>query len=268
MVGDSTYWSLSRGVFQEIHHIINARLLLFSQPGGSDRLQQQTFMHFNPGYRWGWPSPTTGHGHAPLTGSISVMFANGLKRRVSPSRYTPPMFSHKRLVAIPHVEHHGKAPGVQHAADKWLYQPGFTGPGCSTDRHVVVGVIHPLKEDIDKRQLVTVRWGASRPAGVRGLSATNGIRVGHIKALCSLNHTGLFQLFKQPFPGHKGRQVRKLRMWLKRGEISSKPFLRKLFRMSCWHCCKVSDEAAFCLIQRPYISKTLLTRRISPRGSP
>ncbi|MFM2742890.1 hypothetical protein AB8T27_27805, partial [Klebsiella pneumoniae] len=29
------------------------------------------------------------------------------------------------------------------------------------------------------------------------------------------------------------------------------------------HCCKVSDEAAFCLIQRPYISKTLLTRRIS-----
>ncbi|MGK2600898.1 hypothetical protein ACSJH7_12370, partial [Escherichia coli] len=23
------------------------------------------------------------------------------------------------------------------------------------------------------------------------------------------------------------------------------------------HCCKVSDEAAFCLIQRPYISKTL-----------
>ena len=34
------------------------------------------------------------------------------------------------------------------------------------------------------------------------------------------------------------------------------------------HCCKVSDEAAFCLIQRPYISKPLLTRRISPRGSP
>ncbi|MCP6042438.1 DUF4158 domain-containing protein, partial [Klebsiella pneumoniae] len=27
----------------------------------------------------------------------------------------------------------------------------------------------------------------------------------------------------------------------------------------CGHCCKVSDEAAFCLIQRPYISKTLLT---------
>ncbi|MCJ4228632.1 hypothetical protein LNX29_25775, partial [Klebsiella pneumoniae] len=37
--------------------------------------------------------------------------------------------------------------------------------------------------------------------------------------------------------------------------------LGEVFR---WHCCKVSDEAAFCLIQRPYISKTLLTRRISP----
>ncbi|MGR2442216.1 DUF2627 domain-containing protein [Salmonella enterica] len=40
------------------------------------------------------------------------------------------------------------------------------------------------------------------------------------------------------------------------------------YRFSAGHCCKVSDEAAFCLIQRPYISKTLLTRRISPRGSP
>ncbi len=41
-------------------------------------------------------------------------------------------------------------------------------------------------------------------------------------------------------------------------------FVKQIMR----HCCKVSDEAAFCLIQRPYISKTLLTRRISPRGSP
>ncbi|WP_162721499.1 SprT-like domain-containing protein, partial [Escherichia coli] len=38
------------------------------------------------------------------------------------------------------------------------------------------------------------------------------------------------------------------------------------FMEAIGHCCKVSDEAAFCLIQRPYISKTLLTRRISPRG--
>ncbi len=41
-----------------------------------------------------------------------------------------------------------------------------------------------------------------------------------------------------------------------------------MYLLCVWHCCKVSDEAAFCLIQRPYISKTLLTRRISPRGSP
>ncbi|WP_371357391.1 recombinase family protein [Salmonella enterica] len=45
------------------------------------------------------------------------------------------------------------------------------------------------------------------------------------------------------------------------GTKSDRPGLKR-------HCCKVSDEAAFCLIQRPYISKTLLTRRISPRGSP
>ncbi|MDZ7250941.1 hypothetical protein U4Z42_23775, partial [Escherichia coli] len=30
-------------------------------------------------------------------------------------------------------------------------------------------------------------------------------------------------------------------------------------QLDAGHCCKVSDEAAFCLIQRPYISKTLLT---------
>ena len=51
-----------------------------------------------------------------------------------------------------------------------------------------------------------------------------------------------------------GRGARDLREWT--------------FGQAEGHCCKVSDEAAFCLIQRPYISKTLLTRRISPRGSP
>ncbi|WP_410966591.1 recombinase family protein, partial [Salmonella sp. SAL04195] len=34
---------------------------------------------------------------------------------------------------------------------------------------------------------------------------------------------------------------------------------RSVKNLVAWHCCKVSDEAAFCLIQRPYISKTLLT---------
>ncbi|CDL63206.1 hypothetical protein [Klebsiella pneumoniae IS39] len=33
-----------------------------------------------------------------------------------------------------------------------------------------------------------------------------------------------------------------------------------------WHCCKVSDEAAFCLIQRPYISKTLLNQAHFAQG--
>ncbi|SLQ81329.1 transposase, IS110 family [Klebsiella pneumoniae] len=55
-------------------------------------------------------------------------------------------------------------------------------------------------------------------------------------------------------------------------EAVTRPNMRfvpvKTAEQQAGHCCKVSDEAAFCLIQRPYISKTLLTRRISPRGSP
>ena len=52
------------------------------------------------------------------------------------------------------------------------------------------------------------------------------------------------------------------------GRFTGEPDELQLARYFGGHCCKVSDEAAFCLIQRPYISKTLLTRRISPRGSP
>nr|QBM91601.1 hypothetical protein NNIBIDOC_00266 [Salmonella sp.] len=52
------------------------------------------------------------------------------------------------------------------------------------------------------------------------------------------------------------------------GELIDFAERQKSRRKKKGHCCKVSDEAAFCLIQRPYISKTLLTRRISPRGSP
>ncbi|PPY93008.1 hypothetical protein C5P44_28735 [Escherichia coli] len=53
-----------------------------------------------------------------------------------------------------------------------------------------------------------------------------------------------------------------------RANISACLFGKWWIRPPLRHCCKVSDEAAFCLIQRPYISKTLLTRRISPWGSP
>ncbi|MFU0879603.1 hypothetical protein ACM26R_25695, partial [Kluyvera cryocrescens] len=55
----------------------------------------------------------------------------------------------------------------------------------------------------------------------------------------------------------------------KRRQTRKEIFLSRMEQILPWqnrHCCKVSDEAAFCLIQRPYISKTLLTRRISPRG--
>ncbi|HHU2051183.1 TPA: type II toxin-antitoxin system RelE/ParE family toxin [Escherichia coli] len=67
----------------------------------------------------------------------------------------------------------------------------------------------------------------------------------------------------QPYKGRNGR-VEGTR------ELVIHPHFVLVYEVdSQWgHCCKVSDEAAFCLIQRPYISKTLLTRRISPRGSP
>ena len=52
------------------------------------------------------------------------------------------------------------------------------------------------------------------------------------------------------------------------GQLQLESLISAAPALSQRHCCKVSDEAAFCLIQRPYISKTLLTRRISPRGSP
>ncbi|MEF6686077.1 recombinase family protein [Escherichia coli] len=61
-----------------------------------------------------------------------------------------------------------------------------------------------------------------------------------------------------------------LRMKVEEGDVILVKKLDRLGRDTAdmRHCCKVSDEAAFCLIQRPHISKTLLTRRISPRGSP
>ncbi|MCK2699161.1 IS5/IS1182 family transposase, partial [Escherichia coli] len=41
--------------------------------------------------------------------------------------------------------------------------------------------------------------------------------------------------------------------------VPAQHLLRSIDQCLDRHCCKVSDEAAFCLIQRPYISKTLLT---------
>ncbi|CAH5290707.1 Mercuric resistance operon regulatory protein (plasmid) [Citrobacter freundii] len=74
---------------------------------------------------------------------------------------------------------------------------------------------------------------------------------------------GLLDEPAKPLGGHRRYpvdMVKRLR-FIKRAQALG-------FTLSEGHCCKVSDEAAFCLIQRPYISKTLLTRRISPRGSP
>ncbi|WP_343457188.1 DDE-type integrase/transposase/recombinase, partial [Enterobacter hormaechei] len=64
------------------------------------------------------------------------------------------------------------------------------------------------------------------------------------------------------------RQVKYLNNVIEADHGKLKILIKPVRGFKSRHCCKVSDEAAFCLIQRPYISKTLLTRRISPRGSP
>nr|WHV02988.1 hypothetical protein pVN3_00775 [Salmonella enterica subsp. enterica serovar Typhimurium var. monophasic 4,[5],12:i:-] len=73
---------------------------------------------------------------------------------------------------------------------------------------------------------------------------------------------GAFELGERAH--YRQHQVRHRRVLAGEGQM----LLKELDAYAARHCCKVSDEAAFCLIQRPYISKTLLTRRISPRGSP
>ena len=64
-----------------------------------------------------------------------------------------------------------------------------------------------------------------------------------------------------------GNRSEYLRRCLEAGPGDLESGLKIVTNQLSGHCCKVSDEAAFCLIQRPYISKTLLTRRISHRGS-
>ncbi len=63
-------------------------------------------------------------------------------------------------------------------------------------------------------------------------------------------------------------EIASMRLFARLSLDSALPDRTTIMNFRHRHCCKVSDEAAFCLIQRPYISKTLLTRRISPRGSP
>ncbi len=75
----------------------------------------------------------------------------------------------------------------------------------------------------------------------------------------------IFEPVEQPV----GRRRVRARLELAQPHKTGHPIISRLLEQCQQrHCCKVSDEAAFCLIQRPYISKTLLTRRISPRGSP
>ncbi len=76
---------------------------------------------------------------------------------------------------------------------------------------------------------------------------------------------------RRPYPLETMLRIHCMQHWYNLSDGAMEDALYEIASMRLfarWHCCKVSDEAAFCLIQRPYISKTLLTRRISPRGSP
>jgi len=53
-----------------------------------------------------------------------------------------------------------------------------------------------------------------------------------------------------------------------RGALPGRSHSTQPNRWFDWYCCKVRNEVAFFLIERPYISKNLFTRCISPRGSP
>ncbi|MFN2734311.1 hypothetical protein ACIAPE_25205, partial [Salmonella enterica subsp. enterica serovar Typhimurium] len=58
-----------------------------------------------------------------------------------------------------------------------------------------------------------------------------------------------------PAPIHHARDAAQLPVAI---DYPAALALRQMSMVHDGHCCKVSDEAAFCLIQRPYISKTLL----------
>ncbi|WP_232231860.1 bacteriophage antitermination protein Q, partial [Salmonella enterica] len=65
------------------------------------------------------------------------------------------------------------------------------------------------------------------------------------------------QLYTKNYPRKKQRirdEVTGKMITLNNPPIAGKQSLAK--GSAIRHCCKVSDEAAFCLIQRPYISKT------------
>ncbi len=118
---------------------------------------------------------------------------------------------------------------------------------------------------------VTVTWRNGHTA-LRDASFT--VPGGSIAALVGVNGSGKSTLFKaiMGFVRLTSGKISVLgiptRQALQKNLVAYVPQSEEVDWSFPGHCCKVSDEAAFCLIQRPYISKTLLTRRISPRGSP
>ncbi len=98
-----------------------------------------------------------------LGGQVKVSVVENIGKRIKLQRvaveiHAAHVFT-QGLVAVAHVEHPGKPAGVEHAANEGLNQTGFARPGGAADRHVEIGIVHSLVEQVDERQLVTVGGG-------------------------------------------------------------------------------------------------------------
>lgn len=164
---------------------------------------------------------------------ILVMFVNGLKCRVLLFRYILFMFLYRDLYLF----------FMLNIMVKFLEFSMLWISGCISLVLLVLEVLQIVMLQLVlfifwKKILINVSWlwqvGVSRFVGVRGLFVINGIRLVILKFFVCCIILVFFSCLNNFFLVIKGRQVRKLCMWLKCGEISLKLFLWKLFRMFCF----------------------------------
>ncbi|VGB04427.1 Uncharacterised protein [Klebsiella pneumoniae] len=148
-----------------------------------------------------------------LGGQVKVSVVENIGERIKLQRvaveiYAAHVFT-QGLVAVAHVEHPGKPAGVEHATNEGLNQTGFARPGGAADRHVEIGIVHSLVEQVDERQLVTV-GGRQESCRRQRTVSDNRQKVGHLERLRPLHHTCRLQLFEQAFAAferHHGQKI-------------------------------------------------------------
>ena len=148
-----------------------------------------------------------------LGGQVKVSVVENIGERIKLQRvaveiHAAHVFT-QGLVAVAHVEHPGKPAGVEHATNEGLNQTGFARPGGAADRHVEIGIVHSLVEQVDERQLVTV-GGRQESCRRQRTVSDNRQKVGHLERLRPLHHTCRLQLFEQAFAAferHHGQKI-------------------------------------------------------------